>query len=514
MATWLNSIDNVYLRESIQQLITAYPDSLHVVQNLINYYNDKLASVADEEGREHKKRKIDAAPSTTTATTSTEPQQKTAIMNDISFQLPARKKFNLVLTSSRQLLLVNTKTEETDYTFDLNTIQQTCCVPSPAPTKGGYTFILFFKIAMDPIVFSIQPKGDLLIQRPLSSSSTTTITDDKEKMIIQLLTELSGLQVQLSSKQVYLSTVISATTGKRPDEDRFYANVYLKNKEGCLYFLPHGILFGFKKPVYYFPLNVLASTFYSGITQHTFNLTLVLRKGKGPLGSLFNNKEEEDGGATLEFSMIEQSEFGGIDEYIKKMGINDKSMSEENMAPETKARKNAAAQQQEEQEGERDQARGDHHDEDEDDEENDDDFQPSDEDDEPLEYDTDAGTSQDGEDEDEDEEMMDEDERHSIDTHHTKRHIMGDEGVDEIDDSRDEDMTAEQDITKTDNESDDEELGVTEDDAEEEDEEDVDDAESESLGSGSEDDIDEDMREAKTRTIIPEDAKDELEDSD
>ncbi|KAG2217164.1 hypothetical protein INT45_003055 [Circinella minor] len=519
MTSWLNNIDDINLRESIQQLISIYPDSLSVVQNLINYYNDKLTSTLQqqqENGREHnKKRKLD---SPTTPLNEKEKEEKTIIINDISFQLPARKKLNMIFTSTRRLYLVNTKTEEMDFTFDLNALEHVCCVPSPVPTKG-HTFTLFFKQQpMDPIVFTIQQKGDIQIIQQ-QQQPPLILTHEKEKQMIQIVSEQTHHEIQLPSKSIYLSTVLSTTTGKRPDEDRFYANVYLKNKEACLYFLPKGILFGFKKPVYYFPLTILSSTYYSGITQHTFNLTLVLKKNQLPLGSLLNvSKDEQENGSTLEFSMIEQSEFGGIDQYIKKMNINDKSMSEENMAPEIKAKK----QQKEEEDGNTRTTlhnNNNNNEEDDDDEENDDDFEPSDDDDEPLEYDTDAGSSQqessddnNEEDEEEDEDMMDEDIR--IETN-KKRPLV--DGIDEIDDSKDE---GEQDITKTDNEEE-EEIELNEEEEEEEEDEDEeeeelqeDNAESESLGSSSEDDIDEDMRDAKSRNIIPEDAKDELEDSD
>ncbi|KAI9494842.1 hypothetical protein BDB00DRAFT_817279 [Zychaea mexicana] len=519
MTSWLSSVDNAKLRESVEKLIAAYPDSLQVVQNLITYYNNKLASAADrstteEEERERKKPKIDSLQDDIIATVS-----------DISFQSPGRRKFNLLLTST-QLVLINPKNNESEFKFAISNIQSCYCVPSPAPAKG-HTFALFFNQPdTDPIVFAVQQKGDMLIQRPDQKQQQPVSEDNKHTAIMQLLQEC-GLRTMSPSKQVYLSTVVSATTGKRLDEDRFYANVHLKNKEGCLYFLPEGILFGFKKPIVFFPLSCLASTFYSGITQHTFDLSLVLRKSRRPLGSTitgFNIKDDEE--ATVEFSMIEQSEYGGIDAYIKKVGINDKSMSEENMAPETKARMAAAADCHDDGTAA---APGDDHNQEDDDEEDDTDFQPSDGDDDPLEYDSDAGSSQDGVGvEDEDEEMMDEDD----DEHNgnASEDIAEETGEDEIDGSRltsnasdrdlvteedDDDRDGEQDITKTDNESDEEveeEFAATEDDVEEEEGDDVG---SESLGSSSEDDIDEDMRVAKAGpTILPEDAKDELEDSD
>ncbi|KAI8148021.1 hypothetical protein BJV82DRAFT_594300 [Fennellomyces sp. T-0311] len=488
MTSWLNNVDDAQLRESVEQLISAYPDSLPVVQRLINYYHDKLARVEndkEEEEREHKKRKIDRSPTTDIVAT----------MVDISFLLPARKKYNLILTT-HQLILVNPKTDQVEHTFDLSKVQIGVCVPSPAPTKGHTLTLFFAQPDTDPICFSIQQQNT--IQR---ADDTLTVEEENHKhaVLTQLLMD-QGVRVTQPSKTYFTSTLVSATTGKRSEEDRFYANGYLKAKEGCLYFLPEGVLYGFKKPVSFYPLSCLASTFYSGITQHTFNLSLVLHKGHRPLGSAFINiKEDEE--TTVEFSMIEQSEYGGIDGYIKKVGVNDKSMSEENMAPETKARtiqQNTPPNEDE-------------------DEESDHDFQPSDGDVDPLEYDSDAGSL-------EEDDVMDEDHDHSD-------AIEQESDIDEprlasSDPIVASDDAAEQDITRTDNESDDEEeeeeeeeLQATEDDVEEEeevaeedeeDEEEEDDARSESLGSSSEEDIDEDMHEA----VIAEDAKDELDDSD
>ncbi|KAI9315090.1 histone chaperone Rttp106-like-domain-containing protein, partial [Dichotomocladium elegans] len=179
---------------------------------------------------------------------------------------------------------------------------------------------------------------------------------------------------------------------------------YLKAKEGSLYFLPRGILYGFKKPTVFFPFSCIASTHYCGIMQHTFNIALVLHKGQRPLGSTFasspsSSKDDEE--ITVEFSMIEQSEYSGIDAYIKTTGINDKSMSEELRAPEVKTKNAESSTQFTTQELN-----------DDDEEENDDDFHPSDDDEDPLEYDSEAESSDNMEAVDDDDDGGDDDENH------------------------------------------------------------------------------------------------------
>ncbi|KAG1060136.1 hypothetical protein G6F42_028073 [Rhizopus arrhizus] len=126
------------------------------------------------------------------------------------------------------------------------------------------------------------------------------------------------------------STGVSSTTGKL--EDRSHVIGYLKAKDGFLFFLPTGILFGFKKPTLFFPISSLASTVITNITQRTFDLTLTLRPESKVLGSAGFRTTKEGDDDTVQFSMIEQSEYGGIEAYTKKLNINDHSMAEERKA--------------------------------------------------------------------------------------------------------------------------------------------------------------------------------------
>ncbi|KAH3901507.1 related to Histone chaperone RTT106 [Saccharomycodes ludwigii] len=92
----------------------------------------------------------------------------------------------------------------------------------------------------------------------------------------------------------------------------FYVNCHRTTKEGTLYFLPDNIIFGFKKPILIFNTDEIDSITYSSITRLTFNVTLVLKSGE-----------------KYEFSMIDQAEYGKIDQYVKSKEVKDKSMSEE-----------------------------------------------------------------------------------------------------------------------------------------------------------------------------------------
>lgn len=90
---------------------------------------------------------------------------------------------------------------------------------------------------------------------------------------------------------------------------------------GYIFFLSSGILWAFKKPLAQFTFDNIESTSYTSVLQRTFNLVITT------MADPTTGKKEE-----VEFSMIDQADFAGIDEYIKKHNLNDASMAEERRA--------------------------------------------------------------------------------------------------------------------------------------------------------------------------------------
>jgi hypothetical protein len=87
---------------------------------------------------------------------------------------------------------------------------------------------------------------------------------------------------------------------------------------GYLYFLGPGILWAFKKPLLFLPYSSITSISYTSVLQRTFNLTI----NASSTSSDGTIKEEE-----IEFSMLDQADFAGIDDYIKRHGLNDASLA-------------------------------------------------------------------------------------------------------------------------------------------------------------------------------------------
>lgn len=103
----------------------------------------------------------------------------------------------------------------------------------------------------------------------------------------------------------------------RPNEKAVHIGAFRGSKDGYLFFLENGILWGYKKPLIFVPLKRIAAISYTNILQITFNIVIEVFP------------EEGDATEELEFGMIDQQDYGGIDDYIKRNGLQDRSMAEE-----------------------------------------------------------------------------------------------------------------------------------------------------------------------------------------
>lgn len=109
----------------------------------------------------------------------------------------------------------------------------------------------------------------------------------------------------------------------RPNEKAVHVKAFRGSKDGYLFFLPNGILWGFKKPLLFLPHERIAAVSYTSVLQRTFNLSVEVDT---------SIPGEEESQAEFEFSMLDQEDFGGIDGFVKRHGLQDKSMAEQRKA--------------------------------------------------------------------------------------------------------------------------------------------------------------------------------------
>lgn len=131
---------------------------------------------------------------------------------------------------------------------------------------------------------------------------------------------------------------------------------------GYLFFLSHGIVWGFKKPLEFFPFDAITSVSYTSVLQRTFNLNIAID---------VNGKSKE-----IEFSMIDQADFAGIDAYVKRHQLQDASMAEQRRAKKINVNGTKGAEDEEDGEGELQKAAREVEEMDDEDEEQDENFDP------------------------------------------------------------------------------------------------------------------------------------------
>ncbi|KAF2461559.1 histone chaperone Rttp106-like-domain-containing protein [Lineolata rhizophorae] len=118
-----------------------------------------------------------------------------------------------------------------------------------------------------------------------------------------------GLKVVRPNEDVFASSIVQQ---HRKHEKAYHVKAFRGSKEGYLFFLPVGILWAFKKPLAFFAFDSIHAISYTSVLQRTFNLNVATNAPGNP---------------EVEFSMLDQADFAGIDAYVKAHGLNDASLA-------------------------------------------------------------------------------------------------------------------------------------------------------------------------------------------
>ncbi|KAI3643013.1 hypothetical protein MP228_012568 [Amoeboaphelidium protococcarum] len=305
-STWLDQIQDQKLKDDIQSLIKDYPQSTDVLRRLNGYYLSQQQSLRNDSSVEQsmsKKRKL----------VSTEEYLQDNMtdlsdyirIKDLSCTLPVRKKVDLLI-SSNDVRVVQCGTN-TQIAALLEQIQIFCL---HNPSKSDQSCVLVFisrtednhqvTVPDDSIICAVvHERPDIVVHNaksPLGSSNVEIVCNllQHELKYNLIKSDLSEFKSKVC-KNVYSS----------------FMQCHLGAKEGHLFMITTGLLFGFKKPVLYMPFNQIKSVEISGITSRTFDLVL-------------STSEK-----VFTFGMIAYEEFDGIMAYIHKHDL-DKSLDSRN----------------------------------------------------------------------------------------------------------------------------------------------------------------------------------------
>ncbi|KAL9609644.1 MAG: hypothetical protein Q9167_005597 [Letrouitia subvulpina] len=359
------------LHRQILKTLQTYPN-LHPLFSSVSTYIQDLKSqnpssypvnASQPPQLSNKKRKLSFSSPSSAA------DEKADSISDLSFSIPQRKKLRLDLSHSSAtgfLKAINTSTLDFEFGIPYSAIATTICVPVPEKAQPQYNFCILpaERSGHEQILFTVpntKPKeGAAAVEGGLRED------ESYKDLVVRLLNaRLPHGQLVLQPDPKEFSSSHAAPGGKTK---AMHVKAFRGNKEGFLFFLPHGILFAFKKPLLFLPFAAITSISYTSVLQRTFNLAVTTHHAKA-------EEAEEEEEEEIEFSMLDQADYAAIDTYVKRHGLHDASMAEARRAKPLHVNGRVEDGEEGEEEGELEKARREAEDE-EDEEEEDENFDP------------------------------------------------------------------------------------------------------------------------------------------
>ncbi len=240
--------------------------------------------------------------------------------NDISFSIPQRKKLKLTLGKLPKLGARAISADGgTEIYITWADVQEVICLPVPEKAQAQYNFCLFpSSLGAEQILWTVPetvPKPSALAEGP----AVKEIKPFRSLMLPVINNALKAYRkkVVVPDDAEFASQVVQ---GNRKGETAYHVKAFRGAKEGFLFFLSIGILWGFKKPLELFPFDSIDSVSYTSVLQRTFNLNITSRPSP--------DAEPQE----IEFSMVDQADFAGINAYVQRHGLQDASMAERRRA--------------------------------------------------------------------------------------------------------------------------------------------------------------------------------------
>lgn len=151
------------------------------------------------------------------------------------------------------------------------------------------------------------------------SAATDTPFDTHLQHLFDTNLRPHGKKVLEPSASQFVSAIVQS---HRKGERSFHVKAWRGSKDGFLFFLSEGVLWGFRKPVEWYPLRDIVRVAYGSVLQRTFNLTVCVRSGQADADA-----ESEEGEREIEFAMLDQADHEGVDAYVKRHGLHDASLA-------------------------------------------------------------------------------------------------------------------------------------------------------------------------------------------
>ncbi|KAI0469262.1 hypothetical protein F4859DRAFT_487569 [Xylaria cf. heliscus] len=320
------------------------PSRIKLFNNIVSFVYEQLNDGRPEEPAQ-KRRRVDIESSRNNqssngvAASSAEDVAKEDVLleiKDISVSIPQRKKFDLCFTAGHLYARApGTKAPVSGIIFPWKSIEYAFFLPVPEKAQVQHNYVLLPQNSyfpsqttpVDPLVFTIPataPKpGSIGGPNAQAASAVSDSYPTLFNWAINKCLQAGGKNVQIvAADPSKFHSVIRQP--HRPKEQAVHVKAFRGSKDGFLFFLENGILWGFKKPLMFLPLDKIAAISYTNVLQRTFNMVVEIFTGEGG---------DEEATEEIEFAMLDQEDYNGINEdYVTRHKLQDRSLADQRKA--------------------------------------------------------------------------------------------------------------------------------------------------------------------------------------
>lgn len=316
-------------------------DQMKLFVDIARYTSKNMNRQDGSEGSQSKKRKLeDDTPPVKHESGPSSSTLKGEFTNvytapDTSFAVPQRKKMNMALdvdtaNTENGMIAITHDASGINYSIPFTDIEQAFCLPVPEKAQRQWNFVVFAKKAFDRKTGNQVSDAEQVVWT-MNETTPTNVKFapghepvEQDTYVTSCLRSMNTCLAPLGKGLVIPSDkefVSAIPQSHRKGEPAYHVKAHRGSKDGYLFFVSCGIIWAFKKPLALFNLDSIESIAYTSVLQRTFNIVISTM----PVPE--TGKTEE-----VEFSMLDQADFAGIDEYIKKHNLNDASMAAERRA--------------------------------------------------------------------------------------------------------------------------------------------------------------------------------------
>jgi hypothetical protein len=251
----------------------------------------------------------------------------------VSFSIPQRKKFTLELLDKKDGgVRAIGASGDVEFSIAWKDVDQVFCLPVPEKAKKQHNFIVIpmHGDGVNPLPENLKGAPPEPIVWTFEEATGKNIVEGEdpgpgpmaEAIHHCLIQAGTGKQVVFPDAEEFASAVPES---HRKSEKAYHVKAHRGSKEGAsrpapqyslltnlpgyLFFTAVGILYGFKKPLAYFDFASINSIAYAAVLRNTFNLAITTQTQE------------------IEFGMLEQADYAGINDYVQKHGLQDASLA-------------------------------------------------------------------------------------------------------------------------------------------------------------------------------------------